>query len=186
MNQQVADIVRSLPPILQDTWMLGCFYLVLSVLAYRYFIRPALWRYIRNHTSAKVIASYLPHRRNCIFFTSIRKKAHLERCGWYTVNLYLLPGLITVVLMHLAVIVLKLTGITLPSVANHLHIALLSLLFFVVAVMSLISQPAATKERRTRWGFRPFGNALHVAIWQLLIVAILFLWFYVAYFLGLL
>ena len=186
MNQQVADTVRSLPPILQDTWILGCFYLVLSALAYLYFIRPALWRYIRANASPKVISTYLPRRRNRLLFTSIRKKAHLEHCGWYTVNLYLLPALITVTLSHLLASVLHWCAVALPTAVTGLLVALLTLLFFTVAVLSLISQPAATKERRTRWGFRPLGNAIHALLWQLIIVAALFLWFYVAYFLGLL
>ena len=73
MNQQVADTVRSLPPILQDTWILGCFYLVLSVLAYLYFIRPALWRYIRANTAHKVIQSYLERPLSRVFFTAVAK-----------------------------------------------------------------------------------------------------------------
>ncbi|MBQ8718309.1 MAG: hypothetical protein IJY66_03495 [Clostridia bacterium] len=186
MNQQLADAIRALPPFLQKPLLLGWLCLALSALAYWYFIRPALWSYIRAHASKKIIASYLPKRRSRIFFSGIRKKAHLERCGWYTVNLYLLPSLLGVALLHLVMTVLWLCGVSLPSGAETAHLALLSLLFFAIAVLSLISQPAATKERRTRWGFRPFGNTLHAALWEIIIVILLFLWFYVAYFLALL
>ena len=186
MNQQIADIIRAFPPFLQSPLTLGWLCLALCGLAYWYFIRPALWRYIRENASKKMIASYLPLRRSRIFFTSIRKKAHLERCGWYTVNLYLLPSLLGITLLQLVMTVLLLSAVSLPTALGTAHTALLTVLFFAVAVLSLISQPAATKERRTRWGFRPFGNAVHAILWQLIIVAILFLWFYVAYFLGLL
>ena len=186
MNQQIADTIRAFPPFLQSPLILGWLCLALSALAYWYFIRPSLWRYIREHASGKVIATYLPHRRSRIFFTSIRKKAHLERCGWYTVNLYLLPSLLVVGLFHLTLTVLQLCHISLPDPLGTLHIAILTAFFFVIAVLSLISQPAATQERRTRWGFRPFGNTLHAALWEIIIVILLFLWFYVAYFLALL
>ena len=186
MNQQIADMIRAFPPFLQSPLILGWLCLALSALAYWYFIRPSLWRYIRENASKKIIASYLPRRRSCIFFTSIYKKAHLERCGWYTVNLYLLPTLFALSLFHLTMTVLQLCSVSLPDLLGTLHISLLSVLFFAVAILSLISQPAATRERRTRWGFRPLGNAIHAILWQLIIVAILFLWFYVAYFLGLL
>jgi hypothetical protein len=63
---------------------------------------------------------------------------------------------------------------------------MLSLLFCTVAILSLISQPAATQERRTRWGFRPFGNTVHAVIWEGIILFLLFLWLYIAHFLSLL
>jgi hypothetical protein len=186
MNQKIADAIRALPSPLWDTYIVGWLYILLSFLCYAYYIRPALWRYIRAHASPKTIDTMIIRPSAAIFFTPLRKKAHLDACGWYTVNRLLLPALLVGLLLHLCATILHLTLPTPPALLQSADCAMLSLLFCTVAILSLISQPAATQERRTRWGFRPFGNTVHAVIWEGIILFLLFLWLYIAYFLSLL
>ena len=186
VNQKIADAIRALPAPLRDTYIVGWLYILLCFLCYAYYIRPALWRYIRANASQRTIDTMIVRPSSAIFFTPLRKKAHLDGCGWYMVNRLLLPALLIGLLLHLCATVLHLTLPTPPSLLQAADSTLLSLLFCTVAILSLISQPAATKERRTRWGFRPLGNTVHAILWEVIILVLLFFWLYIAFFLTLL
>ncbi len=186
MNQQIADAVRALPPALQSTYILGWLYLLFCYLSYFRFIRTALWRDIRAAVSPRVIDELLPRRADRVFFGRIRKKAHLSGNAWYTVNRALLPSLLGVTFCHAILTALQYTLASPPPALFDADRLLLSILFFAVCVLSLMTQPRATIELRTKWGFRPFGNTVHALLWEVIIVLLLFLWLYVAYFLVLL
>lgn len=187
MNQRIADFIRALPAPFRSTVVLGWILLILCFLCYVYWVRPALWRYIRAHTTQKMRDTLLIRPTATWFFSPLKRKAHLEQCGWYTVNRCLLPALIVGAGCHMAATVLCLALPAWHSTAVHtVDCAILSLLFFAVTVIALISQPAATLERRAKWGFRPFGNVVHALLWEAIVVVLLFFWLYVAYFLTLL
>lgn len=186
MNQVIADAIRSLPWWLRDTYILGWLYLVLCCLGYVYFLRPTLWHIVRARLPERVIQDTLPTRASRLFFNGVKKKAHLWDNGWFTVNRILLPLLPAVVCLHGVASILALTLPTPPALLQTADTALLSVLFFVMAVLLLMTQPRATMERRKKWGFRPLGNLVHTVLWELIIVFLLFLWLYVAYFLALL
>jgi hypothetical protein len=186
MNQAVANAIRALPEPLQNTAILGVAFLALSYLAAFFWIRPALWRYIRANLSERYINDRLPTPASRIFFGKIRKKARLDSCGWFTVNRIFLPLLASVTIVHAVLIGLMWGLATPPTWLLPLDAAMLSLLFFVTALLSLIAQPAATMERRARWGFYTAGNLVHALIWEGIIIISLFFWLYVAYFLVLL
>ncbi len=186
MNQLIADAIRSLPWWLRDTYILGWLYLVLCCLGYIYYIRPTLWRIIRERVSERVINDTLPTKASRLFFDAIKKKAHLWDNGYFTVNRILLPALPTLICLHGVASILALTLPTPPPFLRTADAVVLSVFFFVVAVLFLMTQPRATIQRRERWGFRPMGNVVHALLWEALIVCLLFLWLYVAYFLVLL
>ena len=186
MNQIIADAIRSLPWWLRDTYILGWLYLVLCTLGYLFFIRPALWRIIRSRVPARVIEQCLPTRASCLFFDGIKKKAHLWDNGWFTVNRIVLPLLPVMVCLHGVATILALTLPTPPALLHTADAVLLSMFFFIMTVLFLMTQPRATLERRSRWGFRPAGNVVHVILWEAILVALLFFWLYAAYFLVLL
>jgi hypothetical protein len=49
--------------------------------------------------------------------------------------------------------------------------------------LCLVTQPATTVERRVRWGFGKGSSWLCAVLWEIVIVAALFLWLYDAWFL---
>lgn len=186
MNQIIADALRSLPSWLRNTYLLGWLYLVPCCLGYVYFIRPTLWRIVRARLSERTIQENLPTFSSRLFFDGVKKKAHLWDNGWFTVNRVLLPLLPAIICLHGVASILALTLPTPPALLQNADTIMLSLLFFVMAVLFLMTQPSATMERRKRWGFRTTGNILHAMLWEAIIVALLFLWLYIAYFLVLL
>ena len=112
MNQQIADAVRALPAPLKDTYILGWLCLALCWLSYVYYLRPTLWRILNARLSPRVINEQLTGRLSRIFFNRVYQKAHLESCGYFTVNRILLPALCFVTLCHGVMTVLQLS---LPS-----------------------------------------------------------------------
>lgn len=186
MNQRIADAVRALPAPLQDPLLLGWIWLLLCYLAYRFCIRAALWRQIRALISEREIDRCCPTVFDRLLFTPLANKAQIAQNGYYILNRVLFPALLLATLLHSLAGVLVLTSPTLHTAVRALDCGVLSLLFFAVAVPTLISQPRATIERRTRWGFRPLGNVVHAVLWEFIILFALFFWLYVAYFLALL
>ena len=186
MNQQIADAVRALPPILQEPYALGWIMCLLCVLAYTKWIRPAVWRELCACLSQHQIDRLLSRKGGRLLLTTPQGSLSATARGWLTINRILLPALSAAVSLHA---LLTLLQYALPTPGEWLGQAdglLLSLLFFAISVLSLITQPRSTIDRRTRWGFRPVGNLVHAVLWEGVIVVLLFLWLYVAYFLALL
>jgi hypothetical protein len=83
-------------------------------------------------------------------------------------------------LIHTALIVLCVKDMAAAITADKI---LLTVTLCIISVLALITQPGATMERRERWGFRKTGNMIRAILREILIVAVLFLWLYDAWFL---
>ena len=184
MNQRIADFVLALPAPLRDAQVVSILFLALSWLAYLFFIRTPLTRRVQEYCSPKYLSEHLPHRYQYLFYTAVKRKAALAECGWYTVNFVAFYALCAVTPLHIVLLFLVRSGAA--PLLWQIDLALLSVLFCAVCFLSLLSQPAATLERRRRWGFRTAGNVVHAALWEALLVVLLFFWLYVAWFVGVL
>jgi uncharacterized membrane protein YkgB len=115
-----------------------------------------------------------------LFYESARQKARLDEGGIYLTNLSAFLVLSVTTLIHAALTVLCVRSMAIAIVADKL---VLTVAIGVISVLSLITQPGATLERRARWGFRRTGNIVRAVLREVLIAAVLFLWLYDAYFL---
>jgi hypothetical protein len=115
-----------------------------------------------------------------LFYATARQKAGLDEGGVYLTNLLSFLLLAMTTLIHAALAVLCVREMDTAITADKL---LLTVTICVISVLSLITQPGATLERRTRWGFRKTGNIVRAVLREVLIAAVLFLWLYDAYFL---
>jgi hypothetical protein len=184
MNQLIADLVLALPAPLRDAGAMSVILLALCWLSYLFFIRTPLTRRIRERCSAQYLNVHMPHRYQYPFCRAVYKKAQLYACGWYTVNIVMFWSLCALTPLHIALLFLTRTG-ALPLLWQA-DLCLLSVLFSAVCLLSLMTQPQATLERRQRWGFRPVGNVVHAVLWEMLFVVLLFYWLYIAWFVGVL
>ena len=101
----------------------------------------------------------------------------------YLTHLLTLLLLLAVTVLHGALFLLCLQG---DAVAVTVDRIALTILVGIICLSSLFTQPAATMERRLRLGFHKTGSVVRAVLRELLIVAVLFLWLYDAYFLPVL
>jgi len=180
VNQWLADLFFALPPALTAPHVFGPACLIFFWLCYFFDVRPPLVAAARRGCREDWRREHLSRPWQRLFFSSARKKARLDEGGLYLMNLLSLLVLLAVTLLHAALLPLCLQDMTLAIGADKLA---LTLAIGLVAILSLVTQPGATMERRTRWGFRRTGSIVRVILRELLIVAIVFLWLYDAYFL---
>ena len=180
VNQWLADVFFALPSVLTAPHVFGSLCLVFFWLCYFFDVRPPLVAAVRKNCRGDFIAEHLPRPWRRIFFASARKKAKLDEGGLYAMHVLTLLPLLVATVLHGALLAFCFGGMPLAVETDKLA---LTLTFGLVAIFSLILQPRATMERRTRWGFRKTGSAVRAILRELLIVAVTFLWLYDAYFL---
>lgn len=179
MNQLLADVFLALPRGLTDPRVFGSVWLVLCALGYVAFVRGPITRAVRAHCSASYLSTHLPRPWHRILYGAARKKAKLDEGGLYTTNLAVLLTLAVAVVLHALLFVLS---YRLPALATVDRV-LLTAVVCVMAFLCLVTQPATTVERRVRWGFGKGSAWLCAVLWEIAIVALLFLWLYDAWFL---
>ena len=181
MNQWLADVFLSLPPFLTASHVFGSFCLAFCWLCYVFNLRYPITQAVRRHRRrGDGQPSGLWQR---VFCTSLRKKARVDEGGVYLTHLLTLLLLLAVTLLHGALLALCVQGDALALAVDRIA---LTVLMWAVCLFSLFTQPAATMERRLRWGFHKTGSIVRAVLREILIVAALFLWLYDAYFLPVL
>lgn len=180
MNQWLADLFFALPPALTAPHVFGTACLVFFWLCYFFDVRPPLVAAVRRGCREDWRREHLSRLRQRLFFSSARKKAKLDEGGLYAMNLLSLVLLAVATVSHIALLPLCLQDTAWAIGADKL---ILTLACGLVAIFSLVTQPGATMERRTRWGFGKTGSIVRAVLRELVIVAVLFLWLYDAYFL---
>ena len=179
MNQLLADCFLALPRGLTDPRVFGSVWLALCILGYVAFVRGPITRAVRARCSASYLATHLPRPWHRILYGAARKKAKLDEGGLYTINLAVLLTLALTTAVHVALFVLS---YRLPALATVDRI-LLTAVVGGMTFLCLVTQPATTVERRVRWGFGKGRSWLCAVLWEIVIVAALFLWLYDAWFL---
>ena len=179
MNQCLAESFLALPRTLTDPRVCGSVWLLLCCLGYVAFVRGPITRAVRARCSAAFLATDLPRPRHRILYGAARKKARLDEGGLYQTNLIVLVSLAVAVALHAALFVLS---YRLPLLATVDRLVVTAVVC-VMSVLCLATQPATTVERRLRWGFSKGSAWLCALLWELAIVAALFLWLYDAWFL---
>ena len=184
MNQRIADLVLALPAPLRDVGVMSIVFLGFCWLAYTFFIRTPLRRRVHERCPAKYLAETVPRAYQRLFYTAVRKRAALDGFGWYAVNRWIFWLLVVLTPVQLTMVLALWRS--LPPLLILIDTTLLSLFFSLICLLALMTQPAATMERRRSWGFRPMGNVIHTVLWEGILTALLFYWFYIAYFVGML
>jgi hypothetical protein len=180
MNQWLADLFFALPSSLTVPYVFGSVCLVFFWLCYFFDIRPPLVAAVERNCREAYRKEHLSSRWRRLFYASVRKKARLDEGGLYLMHLLSLLLLSTVTLLHTALFPFCLQDMALAIGADKVF---LTLTIALGAIFSLVTQPGTTMERRTRWGFRRTGSIVRAILRELLIVIVLFLWLYDAYFL---
>ena len=180
MNQWLADVFVALPAGVTAPHAFGFGCLVFFWLCYFFDVRPPLVAAVKRGCREDWRQAHLSRPWQRLLFTSARQKAKLDEGGLYVMNWLSLLSLSVVTLLHLALLPLCLRGEHLAVGADKL---VLTLAIGLVAVFALITQPAATIGRRERWGFRRAGSIVRAVLRELIIVIVVFLWLYDAYFL---
>ena len=180
MNQWLADLFFALPRTLTEPYIFGSLCLLFCWLCYVADIWAPITRAVRERCSTAFRQEHLKHPWQRLFYESARQKAKLDEGGIYLTNLSAFLVLSVTTLIHAALTVLCVRNMAIAIVADKL---VLTAAICVISVLSLITQPGATLERRARWGFRRTGNIVRAVLREVLIVAVLFLWLYDAYFL---
>ena len=180
MNQWLADVFFALPSTLTAPHVFGSLCLVFFWLCYFFDVRPPLVAAVYKNCREGYIEEYLSRPWRRVFFASVRKKAKLDEGGLYAMHLLTLLPLLVATVLHGALFAFCLGGMPLAVETDKLA---LTLACGLVTIFSLILQPGATMERRTRWGFRKTGSIVRAILRELWIVAVAFLWLYDAYFL---
>jgi hypothetical protein len=180
MNQWLADVFFALPSSVTAPYVFGSICLVFFWLCYFFDIRPPIVGAIERHCRQDWREEHLSRPWNRLFFSAARKKAKLDEGGLYLMHLLALLALSTATLLHIALLPFCLQDMALAIGADKIA---LSFAVGLVAIFSLVTQPRATMERRTRWGFRRPGSIVRAILRELSIVIIVFLWLYDAYFL---
>lgn len=180
MNQWLADWFFALPSSVTAPYVFGSICLAFFWLCYFFDIRPPVVSAIERYCRKDWQEAHLSRPWDRLFFSAARKKARLDERGLYLMHLLSVLALSTVTVLHAALIPFCLQDVALAIGADKIA---LSLGIGLVAIFSLITQPRATLERRGRWGFRRPGSIVRAALRELLIVVIVFLWLYDAYFL---
>jgi hypothetical protein len=114
-----------------------------------------------------------------ILYGSVRKKAKLDEGGAYLFHLLSLIVIVSATVLHAALFGFCLSGVRVASIADSV---VLTVVVSALGILSLATQPGATLERRSRWGFRLPGTVVHAVLREVIIVAVVFLWIYDAYF----
>jgi hypothetical protein len=180
MNQWLADLFFALPRTLTESYVFGSLCLLFCWLCYVADIRAAITRAVRERCSAAFRQEHLGRPWHRLFYATARQKAGLDEGGVYLTNLLSFLLLAMTTLIHASLAVLCVREMDTAITADKL---LLTVTICVISVLSLITQPGATLERRTRWGSRKTGNIVRAVLREVLIAAVLFLWLYDAYFL---
>ena len=178
MNQWLADVFLSLPSFLTASHVFGSICLVFCWLCYLFNVRFPITQAVRRQR--KRGEEQPPHVWQKVFYTSLRKKARLDEGGVYLLHLLALLSLTAVTLLHVALLALCVQGVSLAVTVDRIA---LTVAVGGICLFSMFTQPAATMERRLRWGFHKPGSVARAVLRELLIVAVLFLWLYDAYFL---
>jgi hypothetical protein len=180
MNQWLADLFFALPRALTEPYVFGSLCLAFGWLCYAADIRSPITRAVRARCGDAFMRVNMPHVWQRIFYRLARKKAKLDEGSVYLINLLSLLLLMVTTLIHTALIVLCVKDMAAAITADKI---LLTVTLCIISVLALITQPGATMERRERWGFRKTGNIVRAVLREILIVAVLFLWLYDAWFL---
>ena len=181
MNQWLADMFLSLPPALTVSHVFGSICLAFCWLCYLFNLRYPITQAVRRRRKKGEAPSLRSWQR--VFYTVLRKQARLDEGGVYLTHLLTLLLLLAVTVLHGALFLLCLQG---DAVAVTVDRIALTILVGIICLSSLFTQPAATMERRLRLGFHKTGSVVRAVLRELLIVAVLFLWLYDAYFLPVL
>ena len=179
MNQWLADLFFSLPRGLTAPHIFGTLCLLFSWLCYFFNIRPLIVRRIQKRCTPAYRKEHLCAVRARILYGKARKKAGLDEGGAYLFHLLSLLLLICATVLHGALFAFCLAG---EVVAVAVDNVALTVTVCCICALSLALQPASTMDRRTRWGFRRPGNIVRAVLREGVIVAVLFLWIYDAYF----
>ncbi len=179
MNQWLADLFFALPRGLTRPHVFGSLCLVFCWLCYFFDVRSMITLRVRKCCSAAYYNEHLSSFRSRILYGAARKKAKLDEGGGYFFHLLALLLLICTTVLHAALFAFCLAGVSVASVADGI---VLTVTVCVIGALSLATQPRATMERRTRWGFHLPGSIVRMILREILIVAVIFLWIYDAYF----
>ena len=179
MNQWLADLFFALPRSLTAPHIFGSFCLAFLWLCYFFDIRPMVTRRVRKCCSEAYRREQLASFRARILYSAAYKKARLDEGGVYLLHLLSLLIMIVATILHAALFAFCLSGVSVATVVDGMA---LTVTVCTVGLLSLATQPRATLERRTRWGFHRLGSIVRVILREAIIVAIMFLWIYDAYF----
>ena len=178
MNQWLADVFLALPSALTASHVFGSLCLAFCWLCYVFNVRfPLVLAVSRRRKRGEEQPLGVWQR---LFYTLLRKKARLDEGGVYLTHLLAFLLLTVATLLHLLLFAFCMQGVAFAVTVDRLA---LTVAVGVICVFSLFTQPAATMERRLRWGFHKPGSIVRAVLRELLIVAVLFLWLYDAYFL---
>ena len=180
MNQWLADLFFALPQWLTAPYVFGTFCLVFLWLCYFFDIRSMITRRVRKHCSEAYRREHLASVRSRILYGSVRKKAKLDEGGVYLLHLLSLILIVCATVLHAALFGFCHAGVALAVAADNI---VLTVTVSAIGILSLATQPGATLERRTRWGFRLPGTVVRAVLREAILVAVIFLWIYDAYFL---
>ena len=179
MNQWLADVFFSLPSVLTASHVFGSFCLAFCWLCYAFNVRFLLVQAVRSRCREDYRREHLSRAWQRLFYSSVRKKARLDEGGVYLTHLLAFLLLTVATLLHLFLFAFCMQGVALAVTVDRLA---LTVAVGVICVFSLFTQPAATMERRLRWGFHKTGSIVRAVLREVLIVAVIFLWLYDAYF----
>ncbi|MBR5615355.1 MAG: hypothetical protein IKW66_00895 [Clostridia bacterium] len=180
MNQWLADLFFALPRALTEPYVFGSLCLAFAWLCYFADIRSPITRAVRSRCGDAFCRANMPRVWQRIFYRAARKKAKLDEGGLYLTNLFSFFLMAMATLIHAALLVLCVQDMAAAVTVDKI---LLTVTLCIISLLALMTQPAATLDRRTRWGFRHTGNVVRAVLRELLIVAVLFLWLYDAWFL---
>ena len=180
MNQVLADMFLAMPRTLTEPRVFGSVYLVLIWLGYLFFIRTYIRRVVIDRCDANTVVALMRHPTRRLLYSSVRKQARLDEGGLYAINLGSLIGLIVVTVVHALLFWLAVEGYSVAETADRVLLTVVVGVFFVLFV---VMQPVATIARRLRWGFTRPNAVVHAVIWDVLIVVLMYLWLYDAWFL---
>lgn len=179
MNQWLAELFLSMPPALSDSLTFGSLMLVLCWLGYAFWLRAPLLRAVRARCGEAFLADHMPRPWHWLFCGTARKKARLDEGGLYIGNHAVFWSLLSVSVVHGVLFYLTKQG---ESVCGLVDRVILTVASLIIGALCLWTQPAATVERRVRWGFGRMNAVIHAIVWEALTVAVLFLWLYDAWF----
>ncbi len=179
MNQWLADVFFSLPQALIAPHIFGILVLLFWWACYFADIRGPIERAVRATCGRSFWQAKLQKPWQRLFFGAARKKAKLDEGGVYLTNLAAFLLLTMTTVMHAALFIFCMQGMAL---ASRIDSILLTVTTCIIGTLTLLTQPHTTIERRTRWGFRRTGSIVRAVLREFLIVAVIFLWIYAAWF----
>lgn len=182
MNQWLADLFLALPRDFVEPRVFGSVCLGLLWLGYVFFVRYPVRRAVEEHCSEDTLARMRVRPWQRLLYSSLRATAHLDERGRYAMHLGSLIGLVCATVVHVLLFGLSARGFAAADVADR---ALLTAAVGAVGTFCLCTQPSATVGRRTRWGFSRANAVIHALLWEVLMVILMLLWVYDAWFLPL-